>query len=386
VTRPAPTAPGTSQSAFDRWIFGSFGVSARGLALYRIAFALFGLLITAPGHAPDTDFARITDLPDVFFLPPPGPMQLVGGFPGALFFDVLTAAATGALVCLLIGYRTRWASAALTGLLLVGFGFSYSLGKVNHNLLFVLTPLIMGASGWGAALSLDARAGRGGRVEAWPLTLLMLLVGFGFFTAGFTKLIGGWLALDTQATLGHLFKQFYANGRQDFLAAEFLTWRSAAFWEAMDWATIALECGLLVAAFRTSWARPLLVLVVFFHMGTLLMLNIAFAPNMIVYAAFLPWLTWAARLPRRLPSPPTAWLIAGALVVWIAFTFAGSPLLALDRYVHFTSDLTVREVLVSAVAGSTATVLAARWVLAQVRRGATGRERRAPSVSSTPRG
>ncbi len=371
-------------TAFDRWIFDSFRVTPQGLALYRIAYALFVLLVVSPGHGPRTRFGALGTFPDAFFLPPPGPMRLLGGFPPPWFFEALTLALTVSAAALLVGYRTRWASVGIGVLFLVANGFLYSFGKINHTMLFDLVPLVMTFSGWGAAYSVDRLQGRsaGRRVAAWPLTLLALVVGFGMFTAGFPKLIGGWLDPSTHATYGHLIKQMAVRGRAELLAPFFASLESALFWEALDYATVAFEVGFLFAIFHPRTTRLFAALAVLFHLGILLMLNLAFAINMITYAAFLDWerLRRALHVPRRLPAAhvPTWAAPAGVLALGTLFYLFGSPLLLLNAAFPFASDLTALEVVVTVGAALVVVALAARRTLAFLR-SAGGRRHVLPS-------
>lgn len=360
---PSPT--------LDRWIFAGFPASARGLGLFRIVFALYVLLVLSPS----ADLLLVGRLPAGLFAPPPGPMRLVSAPPPA-FLAVLSVALDVALVALLLGARTRAASVAVSVLLLVGYGFAFSFGKVIHNILFVLAPLCLAASGWGAAYSVDRLRGRvRGAVKAWPLAVLALLIGFAMFTAGFPKLLGGWLDPSTQATRGHFVNQYFSHDRQDFLGPLFLSLRSDAAWEVLDVATVVLELGFLAAVFVPRVFRVFLGLAVGFHLGTLLMLNISFAFNLIVYAAFLPW----GRIERavrpylvRLPRPAMRARSVAVLVLagGVLLHLVGSPLALFDDLVPFSSGLVLRDVLAALGAAS---VVGACMLLALRRRGPVGR-------------
>lgn len=336
---------------FDRWIFGSFAVTPEGLGLYRIFFAAFALLFLTPGHSALVDFAAPTVLPDAFFHPPPGPMMLFAGFPPAFVLHGVELLLTVSLVALLLGYRTRLASVLTGALLLVGYGFAFSVGKINHVLLFALLPLVMAASNWGAAYSMDAqRAPRSRTVHAWPLTMMALLVGFAMFTAGFSKLLGGWLDPSTQATQSHFVKHFFVRGRQDLLAPVFAAIDHPLFWETLDVATVAFEVGFLLAAFSPAATRLFAAFAVVFHFSTMVMLNISFIFHLPVYAAFAD----APRIARALPVDLGAafarldrhrgrTLLAGGAAAGLLYAF-GSPLLVLNRLVPLASDLTGIEV------------------------------------------
>lgn len=366
----------SNRSWFDRWIFESYTVTPEGLALYRIAFALFALLFVAPGHSQYASFTSFATLPDAFFLPPPGPMQFVSGFPPVAFFEALHVLLPLSLAALLFGVYTRAASVTTTVLFLLGYGFSYSVGKVNHNMLFVLLPAVMALSNWGAAYSVDAQRGRTSRVVAsWPIVLVVLITGFAMFTAGVPKILGGWLDPSTQAAQGRLVRQVFVHGRTDLLAPFAAQFDNPVVWELADIATVVFEVGFLVAVLHPFTTRLFAVGAVAFHTGIMAVMNIAFLYNFIVYAAVLPW----ARIARALPiwrsgslfTGRFGGLLGGAFVVGTAafFYVVGSPLLWLNETVGFVSDLTVVDVTGIAIAWL---VLIALLVFRGVSRAKTG--------------
>lgn len=329
----------TARSWFDRWIFDSFTVSAQGLALYRVVFALYLLLIIAPGHGSYANFSYLDSVPDIFFYPPPGPMQLFSGFPSFPFFEALLVLLNLSLVAVLVGYRTRWATLATGILLLVGYGFNYSLSNLHHNILLLVLPLVMAFSNWGAALSFDARSGRAPRqVHSWPLVMVALLLGYGMFTAGVPKIIGGWLDPSTHAVQGRFLREYFVIERHDLLAPLFIDVKNEVFWELLDVGTVLYEIGFLFAILHPFTTRLFSVFSIGFHTIVTLILNIAFLPNLVVYAAFVPWHRLAAVLP--LPAPGEAGSRAArnssvlSLLVLLGgtafFYVVGSPLLWLN--------------------------------------------------------
>jgi uncharacterized membrane protein YphA (DoxX/SURF4 family) len=178
----------------------------------------------------------------------------------------------------------------------------------------------------------------------------MLITGFAMFTAGFPKILGGWLDPSTQATQGHFVRQYFVHGRQDLLAPLAATLHAPWVWEFFDVATVVFEVGFLLAILHPASTRLFAVLAVAFHTGVKLTLNIAFLPNLIVYAAVLPWPRIARWVQSRIPELPA--IAEPALVRWIAvggiallFYGFGSPVHALNGWLPFTSDLTAADVL-----------------------------------------
>lgn len=277
----------SEKTRFEKWIFESYSPSAEGLALYRIFASLFFLFFLLPDF---NYYSVLSAFPDDFYAPPPGPMALFDSFPQVWFLQGVHILLVLCWAAILIGYKTKWVSIAAGVLLLILQGFLFSLGKINHELLISVTPIIMAFSNWGAAYSLDAVFGKSDEsVQGWPLVLLALVIGFMMFTAGFPKILGGWLDPSTQATKGHLLNQYFVRGREELLAPYAVQWDFPLLWELLDWGTILFEVGFLVAVLRPGWTRLFVCMAVLFHFSTMLTLNIAFLVNFLVYAAFVKW-------------------------------------------------------------------------------------------------
>lgn len=291
---------GLARRELDRWLFDEYSVGPRSLGLFRILFAayLFG------AQAPPL-LAHLARYPDVFFDPPLGFMQLFGGLPPAGFFWALYGCGLLANAALLLGWRTAWASVACTALMLLAFGFSYSFGKIDHNVPIVILPLAMAWSGWGSAFSLDALRRRTFAGPVLPsagnpsLAILALLVGFMMWTAAVPKLVGGWLHPEFSAVRGYLIANVHGSGQQQLLAHAATAFNSHVFWELADWYTVLLEFAFLPAVLRLRTFRWCLAGACLFHLGILLILNIPSAGFVLVYAAFFNWEALAERFGSR---------------------------------------------------------------------------------------
>ncbi len=277
----------SNKSSFDRWIFDSYSPTLEGLALYRIFTALFFLFFLLPDFS---FYSVLANYPDDFFAPPPGPMALFDSFPPELFLQTIHIILMLSWAAVLIGLKTKIASITAGLTMLVLLGFLFSLGKINHELMLVIVPVVMAFSNWGGAYSVDQYTGRDElKAEGWPLTMLALIIGFMMFTAGFPKILGGWLDFSTQASQGHLLNQFYVRERQELLSVFAVRLDSAILWELLDWATVLFEVLFLVAVIKSSWTRLFVCFAVLFHFSTMMTMNIAFLPNFAAYAAFINW-------------------------------------------------------------------------------------------------
>lgn len=276
-----------ANNKFDQWIFESYSPSAPGLALYRIFASLLFLFFLLPDFG---FYSTLAFYPDDFFTPPPGPMMLFDSFPPAWLLQMIHLLLIFSWVCVLVGIKTKFTSVMAGVFMLIIQGFMFSLGKVNHEILLSVTPIVMAFTNWGAALSYDSFKGSTpNKTEGWPLVLLSLFIGFMMFTAGVPKILGGWLDPSTQAAQGHLFNQYYVRGRQELLSGFAVQIDSTLIWEILDWATILFEAGFLIAVLKAGWFRLFVCFAVIFHFSTMMMLNIAFLANFISYAAFFKW-------------------------------------------------------------------------------------------------
>ena len=280
----------TPKNSFDQWIFETYQVSNEGLGLFRICASLFLLFFLIPGQGL-AHYQYLSSLPSDFYAPPPGPMMLLDGFPPYIVFQVLYALIILFTLGMLVGYQTKRTSILAGIFILLMQGLIYSVGKVNHEIMVPLVPVLMAFSNWGNSFSIDSlrNAGQNKSPESWPLVLLSLFIGFMMFTSGFPKILGGWLDPSTHAVKAHLFRQFFAHEREAFLAGYAIQFQNELLWELLDWATIIFEIGFLIAVRKATWFRFFLILAVFFHFSTKMLLNISFLPNFLAYAAFLNW-------------------------------------------------------------------------------------------------
>lgn len=331
--------------ALDRWIFGMLPADARSLGIYRILVGAYVVLFIAP-------VVRFPSFPGSFFAPPLGPFRLLLAPPPGWFFMLVSAAISVSSVALLVGYRTTAASLA-TGLLgILAYGFVYSFGKIDHNYILVfVVPIVMSASGWGSFYSVDGLRRRSHRaVEAWPTSLLALLLGFMMLSAGFPKLLTGWLDPSTHAAQGH-FVVNYLSGRHEFLAPYFLHVQSGVFWEVFDDATVVFEMGFALAILSRTSLRLFCAVAVLFHTAILLVMNIDFTPNLVAYAAFVDWpdvlrrlrppsfsarrTGMSLRLARCPPRLAAVLTVTAGLGLFVATYLGGEPLLGLSlRWLH----------------------------------------------------
>lgn len=259
--------------------------TSQDLGIYRIIYAAISLLTL-------NQFSWLADLPSSFFTPLPGPFSLASGFPNATALIVIELVLAVSLVALLIGFATPVSSLLVFATTLLGEGFSYSTGKIDHSILLTIVPLIMSFSGWGNSFSVDGHirpALRLRPIRQWLMRLLAVSIGTAMLTAGLPKLYNGWLDPGTPATFGYQAIEYYTHERQGGLASFLVNLDAPWVWEIIDWATVGLECGLLLAAISWRTWRIGLALFTTFHLGVWLALNIPFWNNIVAYGAFVSW-------------------------------------------------------------------------------------------------
>ncbi len=277
-------------SRLNQFIFEEYRLPPGGVSFLRIVYASFVLFVTGVPQ-----FRWISDRPDFFFNPPQ--YSLAAWFttlPGEAFFISLDVLLIVCLVFLLFGFYTRWVSLLTGVLMLVGFSFYYSFGKINHDALLMLyVPFVMSLSNWGSYFSLDAqRANRSSipKEQHWPLAFLALLLGFAMFSAGIPKLISGWLSTSTHAVKGFVVMFNYDNAFPErFLQPWLLEIDNWLFWEPLDYSAVFFEIGFLVAVLKRKVFRGFITFAVVFHTANILFFSISFVNNLALYLLFMNW-------------------------------------------------------------------------------------------------
>lgn len=297
---------------FDAWVQrGPF--TAQDLGRYRIIYACLALLVVP-------DITWVAEYPAFTFHPPLGPLQLLPGFPPLAVLVALEVLRTLSLVLVGLGIWTRFVSLLAAAVLLVTYGITFSIGKIDHTILLVITPLILTFANWGDCLSIDAMRGTRPRPQAqsppqWPLRLLATAVALPFFAVALVKLGTGWLLWSSQATQGQFLAGFLTLNRTTWLAPIAAHVNVPIAWELLDWLTVIIEFSLLATL---RWWRPFRIALAFtaiFHLGVFLVMNIAFVQNIVVYGAFV---SWGARLPAK-----NGWLVAPPVAAAASFVIPG---------------------------------------------------------------
>lgn len=290
------------------WLATAYSASDQQLGLARVIFAGYMLfLVGLPS------FTWMADAPAVLFNPPPLSFaSLFDGWPDPIVLGALSLGVQLGFVLLLFGIATPVASVAVSVLMMAGLNFSYSFGKIDHNILLALAPLIMSFSGWGNRYALFPKHALESRERnAVALGMLALIIGFGMLTAAVPKLRSGWLELDTQAVFAWMMNYNYGDARHELLTGLPFVLNVPWLWELADWTVVAFE-GLFLASVRWPRAfRTFLFVAVQFHVANLLLLNIAFAFNLAVYAVFVDWRPTMGRVAWH-PSARARWLVLGA--------------------------------------------------------------------------
>jgi predicted DCC family thiol-disulfide oxidoreductase YuxK len=285
----------------DGWIHGFVPVTREGLAISRIIFASFYLLVGLPW------FSWTSRNPPGFLVPSPlNIAAALSDFPSMAAMKTLDVLIGVCFICLLVGFRTRLVSIVLTLAWTFGNSLRFSFGKIDHEMIGVVTPMIMAFAGWGDFYSIDAgrRRGDAPAPRAWPLSLMAFLIAYGFLSAGVPKL-ATWIDFDlnTQGTRSWLM-YVWTDGYRSLLVPFFVRINSRWFWEIADWIAVAFETSFIVSLVSLSAFRTFLFAAVGFHLMNLLMLNIGFYNFLPLYLIFAPW----ERVGSRTSSSTSRWL------------------------------------------------------------------------------
>ncbi len=282
----------------DNIIFNDYRIETKYLGLYRILFCLFTFVFYGI-----PDYSWIIDSPDYLFNPPHISITgLLDGFPHPYFFIFANILIFLLYIILFFGWKTKYTSLALFFTLLICQSFSFSFGKIDHNIVWLIIPLIMAFSGWGNTYSVDAVLKNKDTVNSWAISLMALVLGFAMFTASVPKIYSGWLSLDSQAALSHVVYNYLLWDRKALLFNEVIAIDNKAFWEIADYLTVIFEFGFLVAFLKPQVFKIFVGAAVIFHISVFLTLDIIFLTNLLTYLLFINWTILDPLLKSRLVS------------------------------------------------------------------------------------
>jgi len=320
----------------DSWIHGFVPVTPEGLAICRIVFASFYLLYGLPW------FAWTARNPAGFLNPSPLNIAAVlSDFPSVAAMKTLDVLVGICFICLLVGFRTRLVSIILTMAWMLGDSVRFSFGKIDCEMIVVAVPAIMAFAGWGDFYSIDARrrTGEAPAPRTWPVSLLALLIGFGFLSAGVPKLMT-WIDFDPSTQGARSWLMFgWSDGRQALLAPLFVRINSPWFWEIADYMAVIFEMTFIFSLVSLRAFRSFVFVAIVFHVTNLLMLNIGFETFLPMYLIFAPWervAPHAARaVGRSLNRIGSAQMLGALLVLFL-------PLYALED--RLTADAALSHI------------------------------------------
>lgn len=286
-------------------------IDLASLCCFRVVFGLFVMLFLW------SKYAWLGAVPDAIFSPPMLSLASVfREFPSPFFFRTVDLAIGLCTLTLTIGLFTRLSTVLLLLLLIVGNSFSFSLGKIDHSILYPCVLLAMSFQNWGEMFSVDAALRKRStahslRAETADLSLLAIFITFGFLTAGLGKSLS-WIDLDltTSGFLSWFYQGYYSNARNQLLAPFVLNFVNIPLlWELIDISAVVFELGFLLAI----WTRRIwylwLATACFFHLMNCLLLNIPFNVNAVAYLAFVPWSQF--RAVNYIFTQKTKWLLIG---------------------------------------------------------------------------
>jgi len=268
-----------------RWLQSTWKPTFFQLGLTRILFCLGFFIYGLP------QFIEISNIEVVFFDPPPGLSLLIGPINSADFWWTFDLFLRITFVAVLVGFRSKESSIIFGLLLLFGYTYLYSYGKINHNIYPVVFPIIMAFTNWGGALSIDSIRNKNTKIEpkGWPLTYLSFLLGWGYLTAGMPKLFGGWLDVSFSTTAGYILRRFHSGQEPWYLNEMFVKINNLFIYKILDYSTLVFELGFLFTIFWSALFLRSIGIAALFHLGVLLMLNIPFTSHVLV---FLPYLIY----------------------------------------------------------------------------------------------
>ena len=268
------------ETTFSNWILFEYKSIYESLPTYRIIYVFLIFAVVLP------KYVWIGKYPDTFFLPRVSFTMFFSNFPDVTFFYLLIFLLILSLLALLVGYKIFYSSLAVTLFLFIGNSWEYSFGKVNHDIVLILIPLLLAFCSWGER---EAKSGTQSQYNISVIPILVLLLALAMLTAAWAKISTGWLDPNVAALPGHLVRNYFVAGRETITASLLLSQGSFQLFKALDYGTIIIESAFILSIFSLKYFRLVCAFACLFHFGVQLSLGISFMPNIIAYGLLVNW-------------------------------------------------------------------------------------------------
>ncbi|WP_339839826.1 hypothetical protein [uncultured Maribacter sp.] len=300
-------------------IENSSKLDTQSIAYFRVFMGIFMLSHYLP------DWLWFGDAPQAFFSPHMFTATgLFDGFWDKNLYFLLDLSNIILFAMVTLGIKARLSFFLLFIVNFIGFSFEFSFGKIDHEVhLFLIVLLTLAFTNAGTKTALIKDKLIKSKTQQWALSLLCIYIAFGFFTAGLPKFIR-WVDFDINhiGFLDWFFKGYYTYDRQLLLADSVFNTPYIVF-EILDHIapTIELLSFVFLLWSRRAW-RIYLIILCFFHLGNMMLLNIEFALNITGYGLFIiaPFLS---NFRRYLPKGENAkYLLIGLVSILVLYQIA----------------------------------------------------------------
>lgn len=308
-------------------------VPSEEVALLRILTGGLILLI----HPPRWQW--IAQAPGGFFNPPIlSLLNLASGFPSETCLLLAEVLAITSYLFISLGFFARYFSGFAGLLLLLFSNYSYSFGKIDHNIMLIIFLLVMAFTNAGCRFALRKDLPVSLRVHNTSLAFLGICIAFGMFSAGFGKALH-WIDFDlsTSGFLSWYYPNYYLF-EQRYLLAPFADRLPVVLIEFGEYLVVFLEISGFIWLIKSSchW-RVWLYFLCLFHLMNHLFLNIPFTGHLVIFGVFLipPYLIHVCR--NTAASVSIVSILKGIVVMIVIYRLSETLL----KITFFSSEVMV---------------------------------------------
>jgi hypothetical protein len=291
------------------------------LGLFRIFWGIYLLLFFAPYSA------WVGLVPQAFYKPPVLSLAFLSpGFPPYWLMLAADLVRIWLLVLITIGIKTRLCTIVLCILSIISTNFTFSFGKIDHDILVWAVGFCLAFTDWGVLYAVLPDRRVDPKIASRALATAGVLIAFAMFSAGSGKAVR-WINLDfsTNGFLSWFNPGYFTLGRV-YLLAPIVPKIPPHLLKIIDYAAVAFELSpfLFLLSGRIGW-RFWLLLAAIFHVANALLLDIPFYTHVVVYLPFIA-LARFVRKPEsgdNAASPVYSWripVVIFAVVLGVAHT------------------------------------------------------------------
>ena len=264
--------------------------------------------------------------------------------PGSYFFICMYVILVICVFFIIFWKKAKFMWALLVIILLIQYWLKYSFWKIDHWIVDVLVPLILGLTWWWYFHSLD-RNTDDNKLNNWWFFALLYVVFWAYFSAGLPKLFDpAYLSFNSHVVMDIMSNRWAETSNLHAILSgiDGNLWWKWLFFELFDYGALMFELVLPFLLFQGKrWINIFLIIAWIFHLANSYLTGIKFAWLQVVYLIILfllysDYIKWfLSKFMDHFESIIRIWMLPICIFTYLCIVFFIAPFKSITWFLWF---------------------------------------------------